>query len=88
MKLTLIAAAFAVLAAPVFAAGLDAKTMTCKNLMAMDAKGMMAAGTAINTAMKADPKMPKMTDNEATKAAGTACKAHGDGTVMDAMMKK
>lgn len=88
MKLTLVAVAFGVLAAPVFAGGMDAKTMTCKDLMAMDSKGMMDAGMAINTAMKADPKMPKMTDDATMKAAETACKAHGDGTVVDAMMKK
>ena len=85
MKLTLVAVAFAVLSAPAFAAGMDAKTMTCKALMAMDAKGMMEAGKTMHTAMMSDAKMAKMTDEETMKAAETACKAHADATVMDAM---
>ena len=86
MKLTFAAAAFALLAAPAFAAtAADPATMTCKALMAMDAKGMMEAGTAIKTAMKSDAKMQAMKDEDISKAAETACKAHPDAKVMDAM---
>ena len=84
MKLIL-AAAFAVLAAPVFAA--DVTTMTCKDMMAMDAKGMADTGMAMKTAMKGDTKMAAMADADVAKAAGAACTAHPDGKVMDAMKK-
>ena len=43
MKLYL-AAAFALMAAPVFAA--DPTTMTCKDMMAMDSQGMTDSGIA------------------------------------------
>ena len=85
MKLTFVAAAFALFAAPVFAAGMDAATMTCKDMMAGDKAMMMEAGKAMHTAMKSDAKMGKMTEEETMKAAETACKAHPDATVMDAM---
>ena len=84
MKLTFAAAALALLAVPAFADTMapDATKMTCKDLMAMDSKGMMAAGTAIKTAMKDDAKMKAMKDDAVSKA---ACKAHPDAMVMDAM---
>jgi hypothetical protein len=85
MKLSLVAVAFAILAAPAFAATPDASTMTCKDLMKMDAAGMASAGTALKTAMKADAKVAAMKDADVTKAAETACKAHPDAKVMDAM---
>ncbi len=82
MKLIL-AAAFSLLAAPVFAA--DPATMTCKDMMAMDAAGMTTAGVAMKTAMKSDAKVSAMADADVTKMAGAACTAHPEGTVMDAM---
>ena len=89
MKTTFKFAAIALLAGlstPVFAdTMMDPATMTCKDLMAMDMTGMMAAGTAIHAAMMDDAKMAAMTDEETMKAAEAACTAHGDGTVMDAM---
>ena len=85
MKL-LLAATLALLAAPVFADTMaDPAKMMCKDLMAMDMKGMMDSGMALKTAMKDDAKMAAMTDEETTKAAETACKAHPDALVMDAM---
>ena len=87
MKLTFAAAAFTVLAVPAFADTMAADTskMMCKDLMAMDMKGMMDAGMAIKTSMKDDAKMQAMTDEDVMKAAETACKAHPDAMVMDAM---
>lgn len=89
MKLSFKIAAIALVAgfaAPAFADSMaDPATMTCKDLMKMDMTGMMDAGKAIHTAMMADAKMAKMTDEETMKAAETACKAHGEGTVMEAM---
>lgn len=86
MKLTLVAVAFAVLAAPVFAGTApDASTMMCKDLMKMDAAGMTAAGTALKAAMKGDTKVAAMKDADVTKAAEAACKAHADAKVIDAM---
>lgn len=64
---------------------MDPATLTCADLMAMDADGMMKAGTALKEAMKDDEKMMAMTDEEVMKAAEEACKMHGDGTVMDAV---
>ena len=86
MKL-LLAATFAVLAAPVFADDMktDPATMMCKDLMAMDTTGMMTAGTDLKMAMKDDAKMAAMTDEDVTKAAEDACKMHPDAMVMDAM---
>lgn len=85
MKLTLAAVAFAVLAAPVFAVTPDASTMMCKDLMAMDAAGMTAAGTALKAAMKDDTKVAAMKDEDVATAAATACKAHADAKVIDAL---
>ena len=88
MKLSMKLAAVVLLAgfaAPSFAGTMDPAKMTCKELMAMDMTGMMDAGKAIHTAMMSDAKMAKMTDEETMKAAETACKAHADATVMDAM---
>ena len=85
MKISLVAVAFAVLAAPVFAATPDASTMTCKDLMKMDAAGMASAGTAVKAAMKDDAKVTAMKDADVTAAAEKACKAHPDAKVMDAM---
>ena len=82
MKIIL-AAAFALFAAPVFAQ--DAETMTCKDMMAMDAIGMAAAGTAIKMAMMEDARMSAMADANVTTMAGEACTANPDGTVMDAV---
>ena len=76
-------------AAPLFADTMaDPATMTCKDLMAMDKDGMMAAGTAIHTAMMSDAMMAAMSDEDTMKAAETACTAHADATVMDAMKMK
>ena len=82
MKLIL-AAVLAVLAAPVFAA--DTATMTCKDMMAMDAAGMTSTGTSLKTAMKADAKASAMTDADMATSAKIACTGHPDGTVMDAL---
>jgi opacity protein-like surface antigen len=82
MKLIL-AAVFAVLAAPVFAA--DPTAMTCKDMMAMDATGMATAGTAMKTAMQDDAKVSAMADADVASSAKIACTGHPDGTVMDAM---
>lgn len=73
-------------AAPLFAdTMMDPATMTCKDLMAMDSKGMMDAGAAMKEAMKDDAKMSAMSADDVTKAAEAACTAHPDGTVMDAV---
>ena len=64
---------------------IDAATMSCADLMAMDMTGMMAAGAAVHGAMMEDEKMAAMTDEETMKAAEKACKMHPDATVMDAM---
>jgi hypothetical protein len=89
MKLSFVAVAFAVLAAPAFAdTMMDPATMTCKDMMAMDEAGMMAAGTAMKGAMMDDAKMAAMADADVMKAAEEACKMHPDGTVMDAMHPK
>ncbi len=86
MKLAFAAVLAVLSAAPVFAdTMMDPAKMTCKDLMAMDSKGMMDAGMAMKTAMKDDAKMSAMSDEDTTKAAETACKAHPDATVMDAM---
>ncbi len=87
MKLTFVAAAFALLAAPVFADTMapDMTKMMCKDLMAADEAGMMAAGVAAKGMMKDDAKMQAMSDADVTMAAETACKAHPDAMVMDAM---
>lgn len=82
MKL-LLAAAFALLAAPVLAA--DACTVTCKDKMAMDAVGITAAWTNLKTAMKKDAKVSAMADTDVAEMARDAYKASPDGTVMDAM---
>ena len=89
MKLTFAAVALSLFAAPVFAdTMMDASKMMCKDLMAMDMTGMMAAGTAIKGSMMDDKAMQAMTDEEVMKAAEEACKMHPDGMVSDAMMSK
>lgn len=90
MKIALIFAAAAVLAAPAFAdtMKMDPATMTCADLMKMDMDGMMKAGTELKMAMKDDAKMSAMTDEEVMKSAEEACKMHADGTVMDALHPK
>lgn len=60
-------------------------TMTCKDMMAMDDAGMASAGMTMKMAMKDDARITAMADADVTAMAGTACKAHPDGTVMDAM---
>ena len=87
MKLAFAAVLAVLSAAPVFAdtMAMDPAKMTCKDLMAMDSKGMMDAGMAMKTAMKDDAKMSAMSDEDTTKMAETACKAHPDAMVMDAM---
>lgn len=87
MKLTLAFAALAALSAPAFAETMkmDGATMTCADLMKMDMKGMMDAGMAMKDAMKDDATVMAMSDEDAMKAAEEACKAHPDGSVMDAM---
>jgi len=82
MKAILVAA-FSLLAAPTFAQ--DATTMTCKDMMAMDAAGMATAGTALKGAMSSDAKVTAMADADVTKMASDACTANPDGTVMDAV---
>jgi hypothetical protein len=87
MKLALVFAAAAVLAAPAFAdtMKMDPAKMTCAELMKMDMTGMMDAGKAMKEAMKDDAKMSAMTDEDMMKAAEEACKMHPDAAVMDAM---
>ena len=87
MKLALAFAALAALSAPAFADSMmtDPATVTCADMMKMDSKGMMDAGMAIKGALKDDAKVMAMSDEDATKAAEEACKAHPDGTVMEAM---
>ena len=82
MKLIL-AAAFALLAAPAFAD--DPMSTTCKDMMAMDATGMMDTAMTMKKMMPADAKVMAMSDADVTKAAGDACTAYPDGTVMAAM---
>ena len=86
MKLTAIVLLSA-LAAPVFAEAMkiDAATVTCAEMMKMDAAGMTDAGKAIKEAKKADAKTAAMTAEDVTKAAEAACKAHPDGTVLEAL---
>ncbi|MEO8244525.1 MAG: HdeA/HdeB family chaperone [bacterium] len=60
-------------------------SLTCKDMMAMDEAGMMAAGTTIHMSMMDDAKVGAMADADVTKMAGDACTAHPDATVMDAM---
>ena len=80
------AALVAGLAAPVFAGGMaDASKMTCADMMAMDADGMMAAGMAIKAMPTDDAAMAAMSDADVTKAAEAACKAHPDMMVTEAM---
>jgi hypothetical protein len=80
------AALAAGLAAPAFADTMaDPATMKCADLMAMDMDGMMAAGTAIKAMPTEDTAMAAMSAEDLTKAAETACKAHPDAMVMDAM---
>lgn len=84
--LTALVLGLGALSLPAFAEEkLDAATLTCADLMAMDTDGMMKAGTALKEAMKDDAKMMAMTDEEVVKAAEEACKMNGDGTVMDAV---
>lgn len=89
MKLVF-AATLALLAAPAFADAMmaeDAMKLTCKDLMAMDAMGMMEAGKALNTAMMADDTAMAdgaMADDTAT-ADDTAMK---DGMMSDEDMMK
>lgn len=87
MKLSIAIATIALLAAPAFAdtAKMDPMKMTCAELMAMDKDGMMKAGTDLKAAMKDDAKMAAMKDEDVSMAAETACKAHPDAGVMDAM---
>lgn len=87
MKLSLTFVAAALLAAPAFADStmMDPATMTCADLMKMDMQGMTDAGMALKTAMMDDAKVAAMSDADVTAAAETACKAHPEATVMDAM---
>ena len=87
-KLAFLACALA-MSAPVLADEMaDPAKMACADLMAMDKDGMMAAGTMIHTAMMGDAMMAAMSDEETMMAAETACKAHPDSMVMDAMKMK
>jgi hypothetical protein len=89
MKLTLTLAALLTLGTVSIAAAqeatMDATKMTCADLMAMDATGMMEAGATVRGAMMEDENMAAMTDEEVTKMAEEACKMHPDAMVMDAM---
>ena len=86
MKLTLIAAAFALVAAPVFADEMmDASKLTCADFMAADMDGMMKDTMAMKEAMKDDAKMAAMTDEDAMHGMMEMCKMHPDAMVMDAL---
>ena len=85
MKLTLSAIALVLLTAPAFAAGVDGATLMCKDFVAADAAGMTADTTAVKGAVKADAKMAAMSDADLMKAIQTACKAHADAKVVDAL---
>jgi hypothetical protein len=77
--------------APVFAAGMDAAKMTCKDFEAMDSKGMMHATMAIKKdAMKdkmADPMKVKMGDKNTMNMIAAACRGKPDMLVMNVMHK-
>jgi len=79
------------LSVPVFAEGMDAATMTCKDFTAMDAKGMMDATMEVKKgAMEdkmADPMKTSMGDEDAMKMIAAACDGKPDMMVMDAMHK-
>jgi hypothetical protein len=79
------------LAAPVFAAGMDAAKMTCKDFDAMDSKGMMDATMAVKKGAMddkmADPMKAKMSDEDTMKMIAASCKGKPDMMVMDAMHK-
>lgn len=79
------------LSAPVFAAGMDAAKMTCKDFAAMDSKGMMDATMAVKKGAMddkmADPMKAKMGDEDAMKMIAAACEGKPDMMVMDAMHK-
>lgn len=90
--LTLLAAvgfaAFA--AAPVLADGMaDASKMTCKDMGAMDAKGMMDATMAVKKAAMEDKMADKtkmeMSDEDTMKMIEKSCDGKPDMMVMDAM---
>ena len=81
----ILAATLALFAAPVFAQVPATMTLTCKDMMAMDANGMATAGTAMKGAMMGDAKVSAMADADVTKMAGDSCTAYPDATVMDAM---
>ena len=86
MKLTFAAVLLALCAAPVLADEMaDMSKMTCADMMAMDADGMMKSGMMMKEAMMDDAKMAAMTDEEMTKMAEEACKMHPDAMVMDAL---
>ncbi len=73
----------------VAAASMDAKTMTCKDFLAMNSTDMTAAVTAMHSA-SADASM-KMDDTaNATAVTNTkaACVGHPDMMASDAMMSK
>ena len=92
MKTMLRLSAVALLAAltlPAFAdTMMDPAKTSCKDLMAMDMKGMMNMGMAVKAAMKDDAKMQAMSDEDVTKMAEAQCKGHDDSMVTDAMMMK
>lgn len=86
MKLTLILAAFTLLAAPVFADEMaDASKMTCADFTKSDKDAMMKGSMMMKEAMKDDAKMAAMSDEDMMHAMMEACKMHGDAMVMDAM---
>ena len=85
MKLAL-AAAFALLAVPAFADEMiDPATLTCKAYVEGDTDMMMKADMAIMEGMKDDAKVMGQDDHALMTSIMTACKAHPDATVMDAL---
>ena len=70
-------------AAPVFAA--DPAMMTCKDMLALGVDGMLTGGVMMRNALQGDVKFTAMTDAELAAVAETACTAHPDNLVKDAM---
>lgn len=85
MKLAL-ATAFALLSLPAFADEMiDPATLTCKDYMAGDMDMMMKADMAIMEGMKDDAAVMGKDDHALMMSITEACKAHPDGTVMEAL---
>ena len=88
MKLSYVCAAIALLAAPAFAEGevkVDPSTVTCNDFTLMDEQHMTEVGIAVKESLKDDERYTAMTDEQVTEAAKTACTAHPEGKVIDAL---